>query len=149
MAIKAGKVLRTASAASRKFLAAAHPAPSAVSPPGVTSSSAVGAFLGIIEVPRSTTDMLISKYIRLSQNRLTKKGDFTEEKLMTMLSGNVGISETVKLLDGRKTSADFSSPSQPTSRPLPIPRRRNENSSLFFTFFFNEPFKLFAFLLSN
>ncbi|CAH8381257.1 unnamed protein product [Eruca vesicaria subsp. sativa] len=114
MAIKAGKVLRTASSASRKFLAS-QPSPPAVSsldqatPRGVTPSSAVGAFLGIHDVPRSTTDMLISKYIRLSQNRLTKKGDFTEEKLMTMLSGNIGISETVKLLDGRKTSADFSS----------------------------------------
>ncbi|KAJ0257239.1 hypothetical protein HA466_0081410 [Hirschfeldia incana] len=108
MAIKAGKVLRTASAVSRKILASQPPTP-AVSPRGVTSSSPVGAFLGIVEAPRSTTDMLISKYIRLSQNRLTKKGDFTEEKLMTMLSGNVGISETVKLLDGRKTSADFSS----------------------------------------
>ncbi|CAF2083718.1 hypothetical protein HID58_021760 [Brassica napus] len=124
MAIKAGKVLRTASAASRKFLAAAHPAPSAVSPPGVTSSSAVGAFLGIIEVPRSTTDMLISKYIRLSQNRLTKKGDFTEEKLMTMLSGNVGISETVKLLDGRKTSADFSSPKSTNVPSIAKPKKK-------------------------
>ncbi|CAN6879620.1 unnamed protein product [Brassica oleracea] len=124
MAIKAGKVLRTASAASRKFLAAAHPAPSAVSPPGVTSSSAVGAFLGIIEVPRSTTDMLISKYIRLSQNRLTKKGDFTEEKLMTMLSGNVGISETVKLLDGRKTSADFSSPKSTNIPSIAKPKKK-------------------------
>ncbi|RID57890.1 hypothetical protein BRARA_F01232 [Brassica rapa] len=124
MAIKAGKVLRTASAASRKVLAAAHPAPSAVSPPGVTSSSAVGAFLGIIEVPRSTTDMLISKYIRLSQNRLTKKGDFTEEKLMTMLSGNVGISETVKLLDGRKTSADFSSPKSTNIPSIAKPKKK-------------------------
>ncbi|CAN7021223.1 unnamed protein product [Brassica rapa subsp. trilocularis] len=124
MAIKAGKVLRTASAASRKFLAAAHPSPSAVSPPGVTSSSAVGAFLGIIEVPRSTTDMLISKYIRLSQNRLTKKGDFTEEKLMTMLSGNVGISETVKLLDGRKTSADFSSPKSTNVPSIAKPKKK-------------------------
>ncbi|CAF1926418.1 hypothetical protein HID58_065148 [Brassica napus] len=124
MAIKAGKVLRTASAASRKFLAAAHPAPSAVSPPGVTSSSAVGAFLGIMEVPRSTTDMLISKYIRLSQNRLTKKGDFTEEKLMTMLSGNVGISETVKLLDGRKTSADFSSPKSTNIPSIANPKKK-------------------------
>ncbi|KAF3532336.1 hypothetical protein DY000_02040237 [Brassica cretica] len=124
MAIKAGKVLRTASAASRKFLAAAHPAPSAVSPPGVNSSSAVGAFLGIIEVPRSTTDMLISKYIRLSQNRLTKKGDFTEEKLMTMLSGNVGISETVKLLDGRKTSADFSSPKSTNIPSIANPKKK-------------------------
>ncbi|CAG7869183.1 uncharacterized protein LOC103872536 [Brassica rapa] len=123
MAIKAGKVLRTASAASRKLLAA-HPAPSAVSPPGVTSSSAVGAFLGIIEVPRSTTDMLISKYIRLSQNRLTKKGDFTEEKLMTMLSGNVGISETVKLLDGRKTSADFSSPKSTNIPSMANPKKK-------------------------
>lgn len=72
MAIKAGKVFRTASAASKKFLAA-QPAPQAVSSMvpatlrGVTPSSAVGAFLGIVEVPRSNTDMLISKYIRLSQ----------------------------------------------------------------------------------
>ncbi|KAF8045508.1 hypothetical protein N665_4783s0004 [Sinapis alba] len=130
MAIKAGKVLRTASAASKKFLAA-HPAPPAASslapatPRGVTSSSAVGAFLGILDVPRSSTDMLISKYIRLSQNRLTKKGDFTEEKLMTMLSGNVGISETVKLLDGRKTSADFSSPKSTNIPSIAKPKKKN------------------------
>ncbi|KAJ4916040.1 Uncharacterized protein Rs2_01590 [Raphanus sativus] len=126
MAIKAGKVLRTASAASRKILASqpAPPAVSSLAPAGVTSSSPVGAFLGIVDAPRSTTDMLISKYIRLSQNRLTKKGDFTEEKLMTMLSGNVGISETVKLLDGRKTSADFSSPKLTNIPSIAKPKKK-------------------------
>ncbi|ESQ35048.1 hypothetical protein EUTSA_v10009138mg [Eutrema salsugineum] len=113
MAIKAGKVLRTATAAARKFqhkqFSAANSA-STVTPP-VTPCSGVGTFLGIPELPRSNTDLLISKYIRLYQNRLTKKGEFTEEKLTTMLSGNVGISETIKLLEGRKTGGDFSSKS--------------------------------------
>ncbi|CAH2037149.1 unnamed protein product, partial [Thlaspi arvense] len=113
MAIKAGKVLRTATAAARKLqhkqFSAAQSASPATAP--VTPSSGVGTFLGIPELPRSNVDILISKYIRLAQNRLTKKGEFTEEKLTTMLSGTVGINETVQLLEGRKTGGAFSTKS--------------------------------------
>ncbi|CAN8292846.1 unnamed protein product [Cochlearia groenlandica] len=117
MSIKAGKVLRTATAAARKFQSkqfSAAPSPSPITPPSfhaspvVSPASGVGTFLGIPMIPRCDTDLLISKYIRLSQNRLTKKGDFTEEKLKKLLCGDIGINETVKVLEGRKTGGDFS-----------------------------------------
>ncbi|CAH8252635.1 unnamed protein product [Arabidopsis lyrata] len=107
MAIKAGKVLRTATAAARKFQQKQF---SATSSAPVSPSSGVGSFLGIPKIRRSESDLLISKYIRLAQGRLTKKGDFTEEKLTKMLSGEdrVGIGETMKLLEGRKTGVESS-----------------------------------------
>ncbi|VVA91660.1 unnamed protein product [Arabis nemorensis] len=112
MAIKGGKVLRTATAAARRFQQKQFSATSSASllTPPVTPSSGVGTFLGIPKLIRSEADLLISKYIKLSQNRLTKKGAFSEEKLKTMLSGGnevVGIHETMKLLDG-KTAGEFS-----------------------------------------
>ncbi|EOA37198.1 hypothetical protein CARUB_v10010655mg [Capsella rubella] len=112
MAIKAGKVLRTATAAARKFQQKQFSATSSASTttPNVSPSSGVGTFLGFPKLPRSESDLLISKYIRLYQGRLTKKGDFTEEKLTKMLSGEdkIGIGETMKLLEGRKTGFESS-----------------------------------------
>jgi hypothetical protein len=100
-------VLRTATAAARKFQQKQFSASSSAfpEPPPVSPSSGVGAFLGIPKIIRSESDLLVSKYIRIAQGRLTKKGDYTEEKLKKMLSGEdrVGIGETMKLLEGRNT----------------------------------------------
>ncbi|CAA7056614.1 unnamed protein product [Microthlaspi erraticum] len=116
MAIKAGKVLRTATAAAKKFhlkqFTAAQSAsltmPPSLETPAVIPSSGVGTFLGIPNLPRSNTDILISKYIKLYQNRLTKKGEFSEKNLSKILTGDIGINETTKLLDGCKTFGESS-----------------------------------------
>ncbi|KFK43933.1 hypothetical protein AALP_AA1G193400 [Arabis alpina] len=111
MTIKGGKVLRTATAAARRFQQKQFSATSSASlaTPPVTPTSGVGTFLGIPKLIRSEADLLISKYVRISQKRLTKKGAYSEEKLRAMFSGGndvVGIHETMKFLDG-KIPGDF------------------------------------------
>ncbi|XP_010497782.1 PREDICTED: uncharacterized protein LOC104775382 [Camelina sativa] len=120
MAIKAGRVLRTATAVAKKVhqkqFSAASSASTTPTPP-VSSSSGVGSFLGILKEPRSESDLLISQYIRLCQGRLTtKKGDFTEEKLTKLLAGEdkIGIGETMNLLEGRKTGIESSKNNAPS-----------------------------------
>ncbi|KAL1224102.1 hypothetical protein V5N11_031246 [Cardamine amara subsp. amara] len=105
MAIKAGKVLRTATAAARKFQGkqfSGTPLEFQNASP-VSHSSGVGTFLGIPKPSGSETDLLISKFIRLYQTRVAKKGDFTEKNVKKMLSGKdtIGINETSKLLEGK------------------------------------------------
>jgi len=78
MAIKAGKVLRTATAAARKFQQKQFSASSSAfpEPPPVSPSSGVGAFLGIPKIIRSESDLLVSKYIRIAQVTYNLSSDF-------------------------------------------------------------------------
>lgn len=78
MAIKGGTVMRTATAAARKFLhkQISDTPPASLLTPPVSASSGVGTFLGIPKLPRSEADLLISKYIRLSQVNLKTKRMF-------------------------------------------------------------------------
>ncbi|KAI3439743.1 SWIB domain-containing protein [Psidium guajava] len=74
-----------------------------------SASSELGKFMGIPEVSRSETAVLVSRFIKLHtrQNPGIKKDILCEEKLYSILEGKdrVGISEIVKLLSSQPVRA--------------------------------------------